>query len=416
MDAVLDQESRFKFDELFFSRTNRKGIIQSGNSVFQRVSKYEWHEILQRPHNIIRHPSMPRGVFHLLWEMILAEKPIGAYVINKAKDGSYYWVFALVSPITDGFISIRLKPSSPIFDTVKEKYAVLLKLEKNQGLSPKDSQEILLKEIQNLGFDNYINFMTEALTKEIEYRQTALGQEPIGAILKLREILNLGGQLQKKCEEISSAYAKVAFVPLNLEIQAEKIGQSAATLSIIAQQYRDIARQLQKETEKFLSSGNLGNSIKENVQECQFDVCNLILINELFNFFKNETEATPIDKNLEMDLLEQLGKAGVEKVKKSLTAVKVVFGQFDIIFKEIKKLTTTLDIVGITGKIETAKVTQSSAELYGLLENLMSYKVALKQSLQEIDAIGKNLLTQTEEMKDELGLYLRAFKTSAGGK
>lgn len=411
MTAFLDKESYFKFDELFFSRTDRKGIIQSGNSVFQKVSKYDWHEILQRPHNIIRHPNMPRGVFHLLWETILAEKPIGAYVVNKAKDGSYYWVFALVSPIDDGFVSIRLKPSSPIFETVKQKYSALLKFEHDQNLSPKASQDVLLKEIQKLGFDQYMNFMTEALTKEIEYRQNALGLEPIGAILKLREILNLGAKLQKKCEEISSAYAKVAFVPLNLEIQAEKIGQSAATLSVIAQQYRDIAAQLQKETEKFLSSGNLGNSIKENVQECQFDVCNLILINELFNFFKNETEETPIDKNLEMDLLKQLGKSGVEKVKRSLTAVKVVFGQFDVIFKEIKRLTTTLDIVGITGKIETAKVTESSAELYGLLENLMSYKVALKQSLQEIDEIGKNLLIQTEEMQDQMGFYLRAFKS-----
>jgi aerotaxis receptor len=79
---------------------------------------------------------MPRGVFHFLWETILANKMMGAYVLNKAKDGSQYWVFALMSPIPDGFLSVRLKPSSNIFEAIKEKYAELLILEKENHLTP----------------------------------------------------------------------------------------------------------------------------------------------------------------------------------------------------------------------------------------------------------------------------------------
>ena len=410
MKSFFEVESDFKFEDLFFSRTNTKGVIQSGNSVFQRVSKYSWEEIIQKPHSVIRHPGMPRGVFHLFWEMILAGKPTGAYVVNKSKDGSYYWVYALASPIHDGFISIRLKPSSHLLETVKHKYAELLDLEQKQNLSPQASHDILLEEIRKLGFKDYVHFMTEALTTEIESRQQALGQDPIGAILNLREILDLGTQLQKKCEGIFSSYRKVAFVPLNLEVQSARIGQEAATLAVISRQYSEISTQLQKETEKFLNTGNLGNAIKENVQECQFDVCNLILTRELLNFFKNETEHAPIDKDVEMALLEKLGASRVEEVKKSLNNVKTVFAQFDVIFKEIRKLTTTLDIVGITGKIETAKIKQSSSELSGLLDDLMAYKTTVKQSLQEIDDIGKNLTTQTDEIKDELETYLKSFR------
>ena len=61
--ACVDQESSFGFDELFFSRTSKSGIILSGNAVFQRVSHYSWDELIDKPHNIIRHPDMPRGVF-----------------------------------------------------------------------------------------------------------------------------------------------------------------------------------------------------------------------------------------------------------------------------------------------------------------------------------------------------------------
>ncbi len=129
----FEKESDFKFNELFFSRTNKKGIVLSGNSVFQRVSKYNWDEFLNKPHNVIRHPGMPRGVFYLFWDYILSDKLTGAYVVNKSKDDSYYWVYALVSPIENGFLSIRLKPSSPIFDLVKIKYAELLKIEKEKN-------------------------------------------------------------------------------------------------------------------------------------------------------------------------------------------------------------------------------------------------------------------------------------------
>lgn len=72
--------SDFLFDELFFSRTDKKGIIQSGNSVFQRISEFEWDEILNRPHRVVRHPHMPRGIFHLMWNEILSDHMIGAKI------------------------------------------------------------------------------------------------------------------------------------------------------------------------------------------------------------------------------------------------------------------------------------------------------------------------------------------------
>jgi len=59
-------EVTFDPAELFFSRTNSNGVIRSGNDVFQRISGYPWDALLGAPHNIIRHPDMPEGVFSLL--------------------------------------------------------------------------------------------------------------------------------------------------------------------------------------------------------------------------------------------------------------------------------------------------------------------------------------------------------------
>ena len=111
-------ERPFAVHEIFFSTTDRKGIIRSGNRVFTRVSGYTNEELVGAPHNIVRHPDMPRVVFQLLWTEIGAGRSIAAYVKNMASDGSYYWVLATAMPVGDGYLSVRLKPTSPLLATV----------------------------------------------------------------------------------------------------------------------------------------------------------------------------------------------------------------------------------------------------------------------------------------------------------
>ena len=50
------------------SRTNRIGIINYVNSAFVNVSGFDENELLGQPHNIIRHPDMPKAIFRMLWE------------------------------------------------------------------------------------------------------------------------------------------------------------------------------------------------------------------------------------------------------------------------------------------------------------------------------------------------------------
>lgn len=88
----------FGIDEIIVSKTDPLGRITYVNDVFLRVSGYAEAEVIGRPHNMIRHPDMPRVVFALLWEEIQAGREIFAYVKNMAVDGAAYWVFAHVTP------------------------------------------------------------------------------------------------------------------------------------------------------------------------------------------------------------------------------------------------------------------------------------------------------------------------------
>lgn len=100
-------ERTFADDEIIVSKTDLRGIITYANDVFVRVSAYAEHELLGRPHSIIRHPDMPRAAFRLVWDTIQAGNEVFAYVLNLAADGAHYWVFAHISPTfgADGTIT-----------------------------------------------------------------------------------------------------------------------------------------------------------------------------------------------------------------------------------------------------------------------------------------------------------------------
>lgn len=398
---MTEGESSFGYDELFFSRTNKKGIIESGNSVFQRVSQYEWDEMLGKPHKVVRHPTMPRGVFSLLWDTIGRNEMIGAYVNNQAKDGSNYWVFALVSPIDDGYLSVRLKPSSKYFAIIQEKYEELYHLEKKKRLSPKESQDILISVVKDLGFQDYRQFMIEALMAELNSRQIELGQRPINALQLLEEALNSGATLENKSELIFEEYQKTSLVPMNLEVQSARIGEEAASLATISSQYDNLAKEIHTEINKFVESGKI---VQQKVKECQFYVCNSILQQEIHNFFENETKPTPIQKSNEMEILNTLRIEQIKRAKDSLQEIQKEFRTFERVCNDVKKLSIGLEMVSISGKIEAAKLSTSSGELHGLLRDLGNFKDSLKQTLREINDAGKKLISQTLQMDESLNI------------
>jgi len=135
-EIVLDPE------KTILSKTNKKGIILYANDYFVEISGYSVGQLMGKPHNIIRHPDMPKVVFELLWQRILAKKNIHAVVKNLAKDGRYYWVvtdFTVeANPETGNIIGLyahRKAAPRHIIDEVSKVYKNLLEVEKEAGFA-----------------------------------------------------------------------------------------------------------------------------------------------------------------------------------------------------------------------------------------------------------------------------------------
>ncbi|CAN1558056.1 PAS domain [Rhabdaerophilaceae bacterium] len=81
------------------SYADTKGDILSVNEKFIEVSKYNRDELIGKPHNTTRHPDMPKEVFKELWQTIGRGKMFRGIIKNRAKDGTPYYVDAVIAPI-----------------------------------------------------------------------------------------------------------------------------------------------------------------------------------------------------------------------------------------------------------------------------------------------------------------------------
>ena len=108
-------ETEVPENELIISRTDLKGVITYVNDTFAEISGYEPDELIGKPHNVVRHPDMPKSAFEDVWKTIQEGKIWQGYIKNMRKDRGYYWVEAEVSGVyKDGTLVEYKSLRSPV--------------------------------------------------------------------------------------------------------------------------------------------------------------------------------------------------------------------------------------------------------------------------------------------------------------
>jgi methyl-accepting chemotaxis protein len=101
--AELEAELKVRTDIMnltsIVSEADKKGDIVSINEKFIEVSKYSRSELIGQPHNTTRHPDMPKETFKQMWATIGRGDTFRGIIKNRAKDGTPYYVDAVVAPI-----------------------------------------------------------------------------------------------------------------------------------------------------------------------------------------------------------------------------------------------------------------------------------------------------------------------------
>ncbi|MBL8640610.1 MAG: PAS domain-containing protein [Alphaproteobacteria bacterium] len=145
--SLTGQERFFDKDDIIVSKTDLRGRILYANRTFMKIGIFEEKTLLGQPHNILRHPDMPRCIFKLLWDQIGSGQEVFAYVLNRASNGDHYWVLAHVTPSYDGsgnitgYHSNRRVPNRKILDeTIIPMYKSLCEIE-NKSYNSKDAMQ-----------------------------------------------------------------------------------------------------------------------------------------------------------------------------------------------------------------------------------------------------------------------------------
>lgn len=152
------------------SKTDLKGNITYVNDIFCEIAQYTKDELIGKPHNIVRHPDMPKKAFEELWNNLKNGKKWQGKVKNRAKDGSEYFVNATISPLYDGlgrniigYIGIRFLTTDDENEKREFKKKVIVNL---QNTKKKESE--LINKIEYL--EKYID-SNKYLKTELEYEQ-----------------------------------------------------------------------------------------------------------------------------------------------------------------------------------------------------------------------------------------------------
>lgn len=386
-------EIPFGIEEIFFSRTDRRGRILSGNDVFQRVSQYSWAEMTDRPHNIIRHPDMPRAVFYILWERIRAGEPVGAYVKNRAKDGRHYWVYAVVTPVEDGYLSVRLKPGSALFSAASRLYASIRTQERDDDARPADSAQAMLGHLRDSGFRDYTAFMAAALAAEMKARDAALGRPRWQALDHFEELAGAGDKLLAATSRMLDLISSFRYTPSNLRIQAARMGDEGRAIAEISTNYGRISESIVANLQQLHAAAA---EVSASVNDGLFLACTARLQEETARFFEREAAAKGEDRADEaLRLLRQTEDYRAHAAK-TFDLIKTHIGRFFDLTGDMKRHASGLVAVRVMGKVASVNMYNGMfAELIGDLEKGQE---ALSAGLAEIWAINTGIGDRVERL------------------
>ena len=161
---------QIKLDPLqpIVSRTDLRGNIKYTNHYFKQITGYTDDELIGRPHNIVRHPDMPKIIFTLMWQRLKENQNILVLIKNRTKDGNYFWIttsfkttHSEVTKEENGYMAITHAAPAQAIKEIEALYEKLLEIEKSEGEVASIKYLLDFFEANDTNYDEYLKDITK---------------------------------------------------------------------------------------------------------------------------------------------------------------------------------------------------------------------------------------------------------------
>ncbi|MCW1956842.1 PAS domain-containing protein [uncultured Lentibacter sp.] len=369
-------------DRILVSETDFRGVIRFANKSFCEVAEYKEAELLNAPHKIVRHPTMPKGAFHLVWERIKQGLPTSAYIKNRCKNGQTYWVFATVLPYKDGFISVRIKPQGKNFEAVEGLYRQVYEAEQT-GATVEQSAALILSAVKGLGYGDYADFSFQALNEEYQFREANNVLKWTGHLETLAEKV---ADTDRLIEKIAQGFDQVCGEPVNLRVLSGQLGDAGIALGCIAQNYEIMALEMQKLLEKLrCQDGGVLERMDGGI---------------LAGLYASQVAS----------LIQQSGHAGsleaeqnhiiwfTEKSRLGFNEVVALGAALPDTCRQIRRRINGLDVVKMLCRVESERMHAQDSGLSGIIDRLETFHANTDRYLTDL-TVKANQIAATKKMQ-----------------
>lgn len=374
-------------DGLIYSRTNPHGIILSANTLFRTLAGYNLAELRGAPHKIVRYPEMPSGFFHLFWSLLKAGEPAIGYVRNRCRDGGFYWVLACAISCDGGFFSIRIRPSSPLFATIREEYAALRQRETDEGLSPEASAAALRARLAELGFGDYMEFMARALADEIRARNLALKRQNDEDDENLDRLLGLLADAQKTQTSLVQQFSALMLLPVNMRLIAARLEPQGGPISQISMNYKTASDEIARRLSSFvLGEANLSARMAAGVRRSLVLAhCARLQAEVVAHGNEDDRELSEEDRLTENRILREVQASCIRQAQDALAEAGRVAIDLSDASSDMRRMVLGLDTIRILGRVESRRDLMSEASMSATIDRIDQVQGEISEGLKVLN-------------------------------